>query len=79
MHIHTYILNKTCVLFSRRDDALIKMKMSLLCYIHVLVEILGYIAHILFHLIDHMGLIHDMQLPVEEGIKLYQLQFCTNT
>jgi len=39
---------------------------NLLCNLHVLVEVLRHITHILLDLIDHMGLIHHMQLPLRQ-------------
>lgn len=34
----------------------------LLCNLHVFVELLGDVADVFLHLVDHMGFVHDVQL-----------------
>ena len=44
------------------------IRIYLLGYLHVFVEVLGYIAHILLHLVQNMCLVHDMKLSVRKQV-----------
>ena len=51
---------------TRRDPNTVRI--YLLGYLHVFVEVLGYIAHILLHLVKNMRLVHDMKLSVRKQV-----------